>query len=87
MDYYFVYENPPINWIQAEEICRDRYKSHLGSISTQRELNYIKSTLGYGELFIGLNDIKELPEYERLNKDDTIDKMLEQSEKSKELNN
>ena len=37
--------------------------------------------------FIGLNDIKELPEYERLNKDDTIDKMLEQSEKSKELNN
>ena len=57
MDYYFVYENPPINWIQAEEICRDRYKSHLGSISTQRELNYIKSTLGYGELFIGLNDI------------------------------
>ncbi|MFH1255647.1 MAG: SMC-Scp complex subunit ScpB [bacterium] len=27
--------------------------------------------------FLGLNDIKELPDYERLNKDDTIDKMLE----------
>lgn len=27
--------------------------------------------------FIGLNDIKELPDYERLHKDDTIDKMLE----------
>ncbi|MFH0955668.1 MAG: SMC-Scp complex subunit ScpB [Candidatus Falkowbacteria bacterium] len=29
--------------------------------------------------FIGLNDIKELPDYKRLNQDDTIDKMLEQS--------
>lgn len=26
--------------------------------------------------FIGLNDIKELPDYERLHKDDTIDRML-----------
>ncbi|PIR13574.1 SMC-Scp complex subunit ScpB [Candidatus Falkowbacteria bacterium CG11_big_fil_rev_8_21_14_0_20_39_10] len=27
--------------------------------------------------FLGLNNIKELPDYERLNKDDTIDRMLE----------
>ncbi len=27
--------------------------------------------------FLGLNDIHELPDYERLHKDDTIDKMLE----------
>ena len=27
--------------------------------------------------FLGINDIKELPDYERLNKDDTIDRMLE----------
>jgi len=37
--------------------------------------------------FMGLNDIKELPDYERLSQDDTIDKMLEQSDKVKELNN
>jgi len=37
--------------------------------------------------FMGLNDIKELPDYERLNQDDTIDKMLDQSDKTKELNN
>lgn len=27
--------------------------------------------------FLGLNNIRELPDYERLNKDDTIDRMLE----------
>lgn len=27
--------------------------------------------------FLGLNDIKDLPDYERLSKDDTIDRMLE----------
>ncbi len=26
--------------------------------------------------FLGINDIHELPDYERLNKDDTIDRML-----------
>jgi segregation and condensation protein B len=30
--------------------------------------------------FLGLNDVKELPDYERLSKDDTIDRMLEQPE-------
>ena len=29
--------------------------------------------------FIGLNDIKELPDYDRLHQDDTIDKMLQQN--------
>ena len=29
--------------------------------------------------FIGLNDIKELPDYERLHQDDSLDKMLEQN--------
>lgn len=39
--------------------------------------------------FLGINDIKELPDYERLRKDDTIDRMLsdgEQANKSKEKN-
>ncbi|MBI4779570.1 SMC-Scp complex subunit ScpB [Candidatus Falkowbacteria bacterium] len=30
--------------------------------------------------FIGLNDIKELPDYEKLHQDDSIDKMLKQNE-------
>jgi segregation and condensation protein B len=30
--------------------------------------------------FLGLNDVKELPDYERLHQDDTIDRMLEQPE-------
>ncbi|MEA3398133.1 MAG: SMC-Scp complex subunit ScpB [Patescibacteria group bacterium] len=31
--------------------------------------------------FLGINDVKELPDYERLSKDDTIDRMLEGEEK------
>ena len=31
--------------------------------------------------FLGINDIHELPDYERLNKDDTLDRMLEGAEK------
>ena len=34
--------------------------------------------------FLGVNDISELPDYERLNKDDTIDRMLEVEEKVNE---
>ena len=30
--------------------------------------------------FLGINDIKELPEYERLSKDDTIDRILNEEE-------
>lgn len=30
--------------------------------------------------FLGLNDVKELPDYERLHKDDTIDKFLDKAE-------
>jgi len=33
--------------------------------------------------FLGVNDIKELPEYERLHKDDTIDKILNEGEEKK----
>ncbi|NTU98541.1 SMC-Scp complex subunit ScpB [Candidatus Falkowbacteria bacterium] len=32
--------------------------------------------------FLGLNDVKDLPDYERLSKDDTIDRMLDQPEVS-----
>lgn len=31
--------------------------------------------------FLGINNIEELPDYERLSKDDTLDRMLEQDEK------
>jgi len=34
--------------------------------------------------FLGLNEIKELPDYERLSKDDTIDKILSQGEDSED---
>ena len=30
--------------------------------------------------FLGINDIKDLPEYERLHQDDTLDKMLKEAE-------
>jgi len=36
--------------------------------------------------FLGINDIKELPEYERLHKDDTIDRILSDGEESVEKN-
>jgi segregation and condensation protein B len=32
--------------------------------------------------YLGINDIKELPEYEKLSKDDSLDKMLEKEEKN-----
>jgi len=35
--------------------------------------------------FLGINDIKELPEYERLHKDDTIDRVLSEEEDKKNL--
>ena len=37
--------------------------------------------------FLGINDIVELPDFERLHKDDTIDKILENEEESEKLNN
>ena len=35
--------------------------------------------------FLGINDMAELPDYERLHKDDTLDRMLEGLEKGKEI--
>jgi segregation and condensation protein B len=35
--------------------------------------------------FLGINNISELPDYERLNKDDTLDRMLDGLEKEKEI--
>ena len=37
--------------------------------------------------FLGINDIKELPDYERLSKDDTLDRMLDDKEASANINN
>jgi len=45
---------------------------------TKRE-TYYNTTFDFVR-FLGINDIKELPDYERLNKDDTIDKMLEEEQ-------
>ena len=41
---------------------------------------YYKATFDFIR-FLGLNDIKSLPDYERLHQDDTIDKMLEQTDR------
>jgi|WetSurMetagenome_2_1015567.scaffolds.fasta_scaffold00428_10 segregation and condensation protein B len=37
--------------------------------------------------FLGLNEVKELPDYERLSKDDAIDRMLEDDPLAEKLNN
>jgi len=34
--------------------------------------------------FLGLNEIKDLPDFERLNQDDTLDRMLEQAKKEEQ---
>ena len=34
--------------------------------------------------FLGINDIKDLPDYERLHADDTIDRVLKQAEPENE---
>ena len=54
-----------------------------GKADKKKNETYYKATFDFIR-FIGLNDIKELPDYERLHKDDTIDKMLENN---KETNN
>jgi segregation and condensation protein B len=37
--------------------------------------------------FLGLNDVKELPDYEKLSQDDTIDRILEDNPIAEKLNN
>jgi len=46
-----------------------------GKFDKKKNETYYTATFDFIR-FIGLNDIKELPDYERLNQDDTIDKML-----------
>ena len=43
--------------------------------SNKKKETYYNVTFDFIK-FLGVNDIKELPDYERLNKDDTIDRML-----------
>lgn len=49
-----------------------------GKFDKKKNDTYYTATFDFIR-FIGLNDIKELPDYERLHRDDTIDKMLEQN--------
>ncbi|MBU0722103.1 SMC-Scp complex subunit ScpB [Patescibacteria group bacterium] len=46
-----------------------------GKFDKKKNETYYTATFDFIR-FIGLNDIKELPDYERLNQDDTIDTML-----------
>jgi len=46
-----------------------------GKFDKKKNETYYAATFDFIR-FIGLNDIKELPDYEKLNQDDTIDKML-----------
>lgn len=48
-----------------------------GKFDKKKNETYYKATFDFIR-FIGLNDIKELPDYERLHQDDAIDKMLAQ---------
>lgn len=44
----------------------------------QKKEIYYNTTFDFIK-YLGINDIKELPDYDRLNKDDTIDRMLEEA--------
>ena len=57
-----------------------------GKFDKKKNETYYAATFDFIR-FIGLNDIKELPDYARLNQDDTIDKILDQGDEAKELNN
>ena len=45
----------------------------------QKEESYYSVTMDFLR-FLGVNDIKELPDYEKLSQDDTIEKILERAE-------
>ena len=55
-----------------------------GKLDKKKNETYYTATFDFIR-FIGLNDIKELPDYERLHQDDTIDRMLDH-DKDKEIN-
>ncbi|MCG2700667.1 SMC-Scp complex subunit ScpB, partial [Candidatus Parcubacteria bacterium] len=46
-----------------------------GKYDNKKKETYYSVTFDFIK-FLGINNIKELPDYERLNKDDTIDRML-----------
>lgn len=55
-------------------------------VDKQKDDTYYTVTFDFIR-FLGINDIKELPDYERLSKDDTIDRMLEGENADKKTNN
>jgi len=46
----------------------------------KKEENYYTVTMDFLR-FLGVNDIKELPDYDKLSQDDTIDRILSEKEK------
>jgi len=62
MDYYFVKEAISVTWSEAETICKNRYKSHLGVFSSSKEYSYAISNVG-DSFFIGLTDIEKNGNY------------------------
>ncbi len=52
-----------------------------GKFDKKKNETYYTATFDFIR-FIGLNDIKDLPDYARLNQDDTIDKMLENNKEN-----
>ena len=51
-----------------------------GKVDVKKKETYYSVTFDFIR-FLGINDIHELPDYERLHEDDTIDRMLEGDEK------
>ncbi len=61
-----------------------------GLIETKKDAkkNEIYYTVSFDFIrFLGISDIRELPDYEKLHKDDTLDRMLAEDNKNKENKN
>lgn len=54
-------------------------------LDKQKNETYYKVTFDFIR-FLGINDISELPDYDRLSKDDTLDRVVEQEQKIEKLN-
>ena len=52
-----------------------------GKLDKKQNETYYSATFDFIR-FLGLNEIKDLPDYERLHQDDTIDKMLAEADKT-----
>lgn len=66
-----------IRGVNCSLILRNLLIRGLIESKSEKEETYYSVTFDFIR-FLGVNDVKELPDYEKLHKDDTIDKILEQ---------